>query len=192
MMKMPKLLIVYLLIAWPIIMFFLITTSTGKVSISYDGFAIDNNSNIYLGKNSAIEVLNYDGKILRNISPYTSRGYKFTITSNNQIKISTGNYLYLTDLSGNLISKKEITDYKDDELISVNRYKFVTSDGTQYVMKNHFLRTCIYQMHGKQKTIVYKMPVFDYIVKLLIIACFLGLIIIVPIVIFKSRRTVKS
>ena len=85
-MKVSKLLVVYLLIVWPIIVLFLLAKITGKINISYEGFAIDHNNDIYLGKDSTIEVLDYDGKVLRSISPYTSRGYKFTITPDNQIQ----------------------------------------------------------------------------------------------------------
>ena len=182
-MKVSKLLVVYLLIVWPIIVLFLLAKITGKINISYEGFAIDHNNDIYLGKDSTIEVLDYDGKVLRSISPYTSRGYKFTITPDNQIKISTGDYLYLTDLSGNLISKKDISSYTDDDLLRENRYEFIASDGVHYIMKNHFLRPCIYRID--------EMPIFDYIVKLIMIACFLSFIIIIPIVILKSRRAIK-
>ena len=185
-MKVSKLLVVYLLIVWPIIVLFLLAKITGKINISYEGFAIDHNNDIYLGKDSTIEVLDYDGKVLRSISPYT-----FTITPDNQIKISTGDYLYLTDLSGNLISKKDISSYTDDDLLRENRYEFIASDGVHYIMKNHFLRPCIYRIDETQKTIIYKMPIFDYIVKLIMIACFLSFIIIIPIVILKSRRAIK-
>lgn len=191
-MKASKLLVVYLLIVWPIIVLFLLAKITGKITISYVGFAIDHNNNIYLGKDSTIEVLDYDGKVLRSISPYTSRGYKFTITPDNQIKISTGDYLYLTDLSGNLISKKDISNYTDDDLLRENRYEFISSDGVHYKMKNHFLRPCIYRIDATKKTIIYKMPIFDYIVKLIMIACFLSFMIIIPVVILKCRGTIKS
>ena len=165
-MKVSKLLVVYLLIVWPIIVLFLLAKITGKINISYEGFAIDHNNDIYLGKDSTIEVLD-------------------------QIKISTGDYLYLTDLSGNLISKKDISSYTDDDLLRENRYEFIASDGVHYIMKNHFLRPCIYRIDETQKTIIYKMPIFDYIVKLIMIACFLSFIIIIPIVILKSRRAIK-
>ncbi len=100
-MKIPKFLIVYLVTMWLFIMVFLFTTLTGKVCVSYNGFAVDEDSNLYLGKASCIEVLRPDGEVLRNLSSYTSRGYKFTITEDQTMKISTGDYLYQTDLLGN-------------------------------------------------------------------------------------------
>ena len=188
MMKIPRLLIVYVLIIWPIIMFFLFMIITGKVCVSYEGFAVDNEFNLYLGKDYAIEVLNEKGEVLRKISPFTSRGYKFTVTTDNTIIISTGEYLYTTDLLGNLIDKKTISDYTDDKLNNINRHEFTTSNGTVYIMKNFLLRTHIYRLEGSQKVTVYKMPIFDYIVKLSAVMCFISLIIVVPICLVKWKR----
>ncbi len=54
-------------------------------------------------------------------------------------------------------------------------------------MRNFLLRTCIYRLEGGQKVTVYKMPVFDYIIKLLESLYFLSFIIIVPWIIAYSR-----
>ena len=191
-MRIPKLFIAYVLSIWPIIMFFLFMIITGKVCVSYEGFAVDSESNLYLGKDYAIEVLNENGEVLRNIFPFTSRGYKFTVTTDNTIIISTGEYLYTTDLLGNLIDKKTISDYTDDKLNNINSHKFTTSNGTVYVMKNFLLRTYIYRLEESQKVTVYKMPIFDYIVKLSAIMCFVSIIIVVPICIIKWRKMIKN
>ena len=87
--------------------------------------------------------------------------------------------------------KKAVDETTDDDLLRENRYEFIASDGVHYIMKNHFLRPCIYRIDETQKTIIYKMPIFDYIVKLIMIACFLSFIIIIPIVILKSRGAIK-
>ena len=192
MMKIPKILIAYIITVWPIIMIFLFTIVTGKICVSYHGFALDDNANIYLGKGSNIEVLNHKGEVLRNISSYTSRGYKFTIAADNTIRISTGDYLYKTDLLGNLINKKVISDYTEDELVGINGHEFTTPDGTVYVMKNFILRTYIYRLEETKNIVIYKMPVFDYIIKLLAFICFISIIIVVPICIIKYRKLIKT
>lgn len=188
----PKWLIAYLFVLWPIVIFCLITLMTGKACISYKGFAIDGDSNIYLAKDGVIDVLNPQGEILRTISPYTTRDYKFTLTSDNTIRICTGDYIYQTDLSGNLISKKELSDSTLDERIEMSRHKYVASNGTVYTMKNSLLRTYIYRMDGAQRTVVYQMPIFDYVVKVLAIVSFLSFIIVVPICIITSRKSVPT
>lgn len=191
-MKMPKFLIIYILVVWPIIAFALLSIITGKACISYEGFAIDRDSNLYLGKDYVIEVLDSDGNFLRNINPYTGRGYSFTVTKDNTLKISTGEYLYETDLYGNLINKKKIKDYKDDELLRVSKYKYECSNGTVYIRKNHFLRTYIYRLNGTEKEVFYKMPVFDYIIRILSVLYCISMAIVVPIAVYKTRKQKKQ
>jgi len=186
--KVPRLLIVYLLITWPIMLAFMIATISGTVCISYHGFAIDDDKNLYLGKDSVIQVIGHNGEIVREINPNTSRGYHFTIVEDNTLKISTGDYLYTTDLSGKVDSKKEIFDYKDDAFIRESKHRFVASDGTEYVMKNHLFRTMIYRLDGNQNTVIYKMPVLDYIAKLSFYAMIISGFIVIPIIIIKWRK----
>lgn len=56
-MKIPKCFIVYILIICPLIFFILAIQISGKVCLSYNGFAVDTQKNIYLGKDRYIEVL---------------------------------------------------------------------------------------------------------------------------------------
>lgn len=73
--------------------------------------------------------------MIRDFSPCTSRGYEFTVSKENTIKINTGDYLYETDLTGALLNKKEISDCTYDELNEINKHRFVTSEGSEYVEK---------------------------------------------------------
>lgn len=189
-MKMPRFLRNFILIVWPFVMFILIIQASGKVCISYKGFAIDDDRNIYVGK-SNIEVLNSEGKVIKKIDPMTSRGYKFTIDRNNEILISTGDYLYRKDLFGQLIEKKAISNITDDLLSGLSRYKYTANDGTKYVMKMHFFRTNIYRIEGQEKVSVYKMPLIDYFVRLLSYIVYGSIAIIVPIGITIWRRSQK-
>ena len=187
-MKIHKLFIVYMLAVWPILIFVLFSVISGKACISYHGFAIDKNSNIYVGKNSAIEVTDRNGHFLKIVNPYTSRDYKFTISADDTLEISTGDYLYKADLNGDLIAKKRISDYADDSLIGTDKHKFVTASGETYVMKSILFREYIYRLDDMKKTVVYKMPMFDYAVKLCAILCFLSVMVMVPFFIIKLRR----
>lgn len=187
-MKMPRFLRNYILIVWPFVMILLIIQASGKVCTSYKGFAVDNDRNLYIGK-SDIEVLDSEGKVINKIDPMTSRGYKFTINQNNEILISTGDYLYRKDLFGQLIEKNTISNRADDLLSGSSRYKYTANDGTKYVMKIHFFRTNIYRIEGQEKISVYKMPLLDFFVRLLSYIVYSSLAVMIPIGIVMWRRS---
>lgn len=191
-MKVPKILIIYLVIFFPIIILVLFTTSTGKACVSFRGFAVDREENLYLGNAAEIDVLNSQGKFIKNICVPTSRGYEFTITHENEILISTSDYLYYMDLNGNLIKKTRINDYADDPLVNKNRHHFKLDDNTEYIMKNEFLRTKIYRLeYGTEERnirLIYQMPMFDYIIRLLLVLFVIGSFIIIPICVLQWRK----
>ena len=172
-------------------MFILIIQASGKVCISYKGFAVDDDRNLYIGKDN-IEVLNSEGKLINKIDPMTSRGYKFTIDQNNELLISTGDYLYKKDLFGKLIEKKTISNLTGDLLSGFSRYKYTANDGTKYVMKMHFFRTNIYRMEGQVKISVYKMPLLDYFVRLLSYIVYGSMAVIIPIGTVKWKHGVTK
>lgn len=149
---------------WMLILMYVLCLSTGLICASYNGFAVDSNNYIYVGKNNTIEVQDGNGNKIREFSSVTDRGYKFTVNSNNEILLSTGDFLYTIDTEGNIKNKSEVHSYEDD-LHGVTRTKFITSDGTVYKMRGLLLRTCIYRVDGNKKTVVFKMPMFDYAAK---------------------------
>ena len=189
---MPRFLKISLLIIIPFMWLILIAQITGTVCLSYQGFAIDKSGNIYLGKSGNIEVLDDKGKLIKNISPMTSRGYRFTITENDEIVISTGNYWYRKDLSNNLLDKGEITTYEDDPLTRVKRYKYISADGSQYVMKMCFFRTNVYKITEENRVSVYQMPLFDYFIRLLSFVVYPSFVIVVLLGIIEWRKAAKS
>lgn len=88
--------------------------------------------------------------------------------------VDTGGYLYRTDRFGARIESREI--HGDGLSVSV-LYEYVSADGTAYRMKNRFLRPCIVRMEEPEDVAIYKMPVFDSAVRLLLIfgvPCFLA------------------
>ena len=192
MMKIPKIVIVWLFITWPLMCAYIMATISGAICTSYHGFAIDNDKNLYLGKDSVIQVIGENGDIVREFSPQTSRGYEFTIVEDNTIQIYTGSYLYTTDLSGKVVDKKEVVSYKDYGHLMNSRYKYAASDGTKYVMKNPCMRTVVYRLEGTQKTAIYKMPILDYIAKLFFYAYFISGFIVIPIGVFKFRAAART
>lgn len=166
--------ILCMVIAGIAVMFCSVSAVTGKACLFYNGFAVDGDGNLYIGKTQVIEVLKPNGDVLRRIDPCTSRGYRFTMDADQTLWIDTGGYLYRTDRFGTRIESREI--HGDGLSVSV-LYEYVSADGTAYRMKNRFLRPCIVRMEEQEDVVIYKMPVFDSAVRLLLIfgvPCFLA------------------
>ena len=185
-MKVPKLLFIYLAIAWPIIMFCLFNIVTDKVTITYDyGFCFDSEENLYLGKDDGINVISKDGELIRVISSRTSRGYEFTIYENN-ILLKTGSAFYTLDLYGEEILKTENPSEAEKKLFDklFEYHKFTSSDGTVYKMTR--LRTTVYKIgENGEKIVFYEMPAYDFVVKMLFFGCFIFSAICIPIIVVK-------
>ncbi len=168
-MKFPKFFAIYLsfllVVAYA---FAIVGLLSNKYNISYQGFAVDSEENIYIGFYSGqIKKFN-DGKLVETISAQTNRGYDFTITENNTLYITCGNIAYFTDLDGNVLEK--ITDsiqpfykYRYDKSV------FVTNDGTKYEKKFNFGKTKFIKYQDQQEITMYEMPLKDYLIKLILI-----------------------
>ena len=159
-----------MVIAGSAVVFSVFSVITGKACAFYQGFAVDGDGNLYIGKTQVIEVLKPNGDVLRRIDPCTSRGYRFTMDADQTLWIDTGG----TDRFGARIESREI--HGDGLSVSV-LYEYVSADGTAYRMKNRFLRPCIVRMEEPEDVAIYKMPVFDSAVRLLLIfgvPCFLA------------------
>lgn len=187
-MKFSREMIVFIIAVWLGLVFSSVMQWAGKVCIDYYGFAVDDVGNIYLGMNSTMKVFDSDGDLLRSISPPTSRGYQFSIL-NNRIVLYTGTFFYTMDLEGNVIEKVEITDENRLHLPEIRENKCITSNGTVYLLKSRFFRSRIYRVEDNKKIMVYEMPLLDYAVKLIQVACCLGMVIGIPCFILKSRGT---
>ena len=155
-----------MVIAGSAVVFSAFSVITGKACAFYQGFAVDGDGNLYIGKTQVIEVLKPNGDVLRRIDPCTSRGYRFTMDADQTLWIDTGGYLYRADRFGARIESREI--HGDGLSVSV-LYEYVSADGTAYRMKNRFLRPCIVRMEEPEDVAIYKMPVFDSAVRLLLI-----------------------
>lgn len=155
---------------------------TGSVSLSFNGFAVDEQGQLYIGRDNTIVVLN-NREYSRSISPHTSRTYKFTIINDESIILSTSSEVYVMDLYGNVLQQ-----YPDDDTSVYNQLQrqsrhYIASDGTKYAMKRHWGRIRIY----KEDEIVYEMPLHDYTVYLILIilSIFVFLVCIIYIIKFK-------
>ena len=155
----------------------------GKVSIHYSGFALDSNGVLYIGKDSKIE--KYKGtEVVGEISPQTSRGYAFTIQSDTII-LSTASTVYTLDTNGNVLDKKVDINTETFNDLQKQKNSFEAQDGHTYKMKNIFGRVQVVSENG---SVIYKMPLPDYVAKLAFILTLVSVFITVPILIIKFKR----
>lgn len=79
--------ILCMVIAGSAVVFSVFSVITGKACAFYQGFAVDGDGNLYIGKTQVIEVLKPNGDVLRRIDPCTSRGYRFTMDADQTLWI---------------------------------------------------------------------------------------------------------
>ncbi len=179
-----KMLAIFLCLAFPVMLFCSTSIATGKASVTMSGYAIDSSGNLYIGKEYEIQV--YDSGILKyTINPQTSRAYVFTMDSNDRIILSTASTVYTMSLQGDVLS--EIEDYGTstyNKLASRKRF-FTAANGDKYTLVSILGRFVILR---NNREIIYKMPVLDYVVKMLWWLVYLSSLVIVPIILVKWRR----
>ena len=181
-MKAIKMVVIYLIVVWPIMLACFLSMMAGNISVSYNGFAIDSSDNLYIGKQTKIEKY-YEGELIDTISPHSSRTYAFTI-QDDEIILSNTSAVYTLDLDGNVISKHEDFDAKTYDSLQYKK-EFTAANGKTYFLKSSFGRKQIVSENGD---ILYKMPVKDYVAKLLLIAVGIFSFIYIPIAVYKTRK----
>lgn len=164
----------------------LVMMISGQVCTDYNGFSVDREENLYVGKPSQIEVYSSDGSFLRSFSSQTSRGYHFTIKDGETVLVDTGAQLHILDLQGNVLS------VIDGDYSGVNfSKKFISQNGNQYQV-NRILRTSVVLIDGDQKKTVFEMPLLDYMIKLLESFSDIAGVVIAVVAVVKMRGTIKA
>ncbi|MGM9597622.1 MAG: hypothetical protein ACI3XO_07400 [Eubacteriales bacterium] len=185
--KWMKSTMIFCMITVPIMGAIIMSYALGWVAASYEGFALDSEERLYVGKNTGIEVYENGNKI-RTISPPSSRSYVFTISDDkivSSVVTSAGNMIYVMNLEGEIIEKR--ADSYDTHLkLKRNSKSFVSESGNEYISSS-----CLgyYRIMRSDGVCVYSMPVLDYIVN--VVASFaLGLsyLIFVTTMLIKSGR----
>ena len=180
-----KILILLLIIVFPVFMVSILLTITGAITTSYSGFAVDSYERIYVGTESEIEV--YDkGLLLKTISPKTSRGYAFTIQEDNTILLSTSTTVYVMDLDGNVINEYDDVGTKTFNMLQREKKTYVAENGSTYYLKNKMGRI---EIVNDNNDVLYKMPILDYIIKLLLFFSSVIAVIFIPIIIWRWRKS---
>lgn len=148
---------------------------------SYD---IDKSGNLFLGKNSLVEIYK-DCILINEFIPPTNRGYRFKIQDDETILFATGNKIITLDSNYNVVSKNN-----DDSKLYMNipnKYAIVTgADGNQYKLKSTLGYQRIYRLKdGKE---IYTENLNIYLLSVLhIISCVLFSILVICVIYFTIK-----
>ena len=185
--KALKILIIYLLIAFPIMATCLFLMVTCQASVGTYGFAADSAGRIYVGKYGVIAVYENGEKagVMESMRRLTSRGYAFNIDEEDHFILSTGDFVYTLDLSGNVLSKRQDTYTEAYYELSHDADTFTDVYGTQYV-KNE--GGTIFRLKGGERTAVYRVPGIDIIVTILLALGGISMAAVVPVIIYHARK----
>ncbi|MBQ3416487.1 MAG: hypothetical protein IJH32_01445 [Ruminococcus sp.] len=184
---MKKYLIWYYVLALIIfadIVAFVLSAST---CISYKGLAADSRGNIYIGEEYHIKVYDSHGEFVRCLSANTNRGYSFTIKDDSIIEFASSDVIIM-DLFGEIMKEYDDSDYSH-YMNYINPRSYTASDGTKYVMENHLLREKVYKISpSSDRELIFEMPMYSYVVRLLMVFAALNMVIIIPIFIIKGVK----
>lgn len=153
-----------------VILFCLCMIVSGKVSLTINGFAVDVEGQLYLGQERRIVVYK-DGRYVRTIRPKTSRTYKFTIIEGETLLLSTSTKVYTMDLLGNVLTEQNDEGTRVYNQLQAKKV-FVDMNGVKYTRTAPIGRVCI----CRDDCPIYRMPMLDYIVKLILIASAIALL----------------
>ncbi len=169
-------------LAW----FCIISLATGKANITSHGFGIDDQGKVYIGNSNDIFV--YSNQSLQyKINAMTSRGYFFRIEEDQTIHLSTSTEVYTIALDGEVLSMRIDNDHTYEDLKSGWRKQEFNNSSYQYSTK--WGRYEIVKTVGDEKEVIFRMPVFDYIIKLCLLVFAISLILFIPTIIVKVRKS---
>ena len=186
-MKAPKLLIEYLSIGVPIMLICIILLVSGNVSLSTYSFALDSAGKLYVGKESKLEVYSNETLIMT-IFPMTTKGYLFTIKNDDTILLSDASTVYIMDLTGTVLSQREDRFSETFSTLDNSKKTFVTKNGHNYQKRSIWGRDVIVHVFGNDEIVIYRMPLLDYIVKILFWLLLMSGFIIAPIILLQWKR----
>ena len=139
----------------------LLLVITGTVQLSISSFAVDSKDRLYVGTTKEISIYEH-GEMVGSINPKTSRTYRFTITEEDTILLSTSDKIYIMDLEGNVLETKEDLGADVYNQLSYKKKKFTSPNGDVYKLHNLGRSKItkndtevVFQMSGLSATIKY-------------------------------------
>lgn len=161
------------------ILFYFVMLALGCLTNSYmPDIAVDSKDNLYIGNTFEIYVLR-DGKTINHIHVSNNIGKYFFYIKDDLLYVSKGTSVDILDLSGNTIKVLTNTSLSDlFEDYNTKTANFTTPSGSKYYSYSFCGRYYVIQVSSNgEKTIVFKMPFKDYILKVfLMVAIFIMII----------------
>lgn len=142
---------------------------SGNVHLFVHNFAIDAYGKLYLGLERKIDVF-FKGEYQYTVNPLTNRGYNFTIIEGDKILLSTGTKIFELDLDGTPINQVDAEPYILNKIPSTiqESFRFVDVNQNVYHLKSFFGRYKIVKDTDSGQEVLYQMPLFDFLIKLLL------------------------
>ena len=184
--KTTKLCIILMFAVGLILGSFVLLGAAGVIHIGNNGVSVDSNSNIYIGLNSEIQVVDTTGQIIQRISPQTSKGYSFAIQDDH---ILIDNYVdfFILNLDGEVLHKG--SSLRDTHMFE-QQDTFRVENNTYHISRSDLFYKVQVEHEGKT-LLVYRPPVLDLVatwVLLLLITVWAILIVATIKLIKKSDR----
>lgn len=162
-----KIYFIAFLISWIIFAACMVSDFSEFTTDKYKGIAVDSQDLLYVGYDKVIKV--YDkGKLVKEIPSYDSNSgtYNFII-ENDMLIIYKYQKVFYHDLNGNFLKEEDDSGSEKARAAEKLSKKCTVKDGT-YALVSVFGRENVYKFNtNNEKEAVYKMPIFDYTVKIL-------------------------
>lgn len=156
------------------------------------GIAVDSSENVYIGENSRISVFDGNGTYLRSIPTVTHAEYAFTIVEGNAILLTTEKDLSALDLNGKLLEKEERETPVKEIVQLKSRDYFISPENEVYQLKHKFFRPTIVRQDAENEVIVYQMPLWGFILRLLRMFLVLWGVVVLLVSTWKSYKLNKK
>ena len=143
------------------ILLFFVIIAFGCGSLEFNGFGIDSNGLLYVGRLHQIEIYKEDKQIQKLTTP-ADRGWVMTVDDKNNIVVSNMSTVFILDSDGSVITThKDIHSERYYKTRSIRQIKML--DGSIYDLKHKWIWPTI----QKNGTTIYRVPFVDFAVRIL-------------------------
>lgn len=159
------------------------------------GLEIDAEGNIYISTMSNINIYNSYGEFIYAIQVDTSGSYEmmFQDDGNLNIAIARGEFTYVYSKDGILLDKDEKMGYETYVNYHKNNKVKFDNNGNKYVLSNPFGYTKVTRtMTNGTKSVVYRIPFIEWLVKLLFCLFVALFFITIPYLVLKHHGFIRK
>ena len=141
-------------------------------SMQFGGFGVDSTGNLYVGRKTQILVYQ-NGECIRGLSvPVQKEGWNMGVSSDDCILLTASGKVFTLQLDGTVI--REENDVNSKISRSLAKQRFVEgNDGHQYRLRH----TWIWPTIEKDGSVIYRAPLWDMLLRMSFVLCF---IIVIP------------